>query len=306
MDKLAEICAVKREQVAAEKAKTSFAEMDAFAREACANNPPRGFAAALRRKVGDIKKDVTPAQAGVPFGLPTKKENGMPAFAGMTEPNERNDLHSPIALICEIKKASPSAGLIRPDFDPATLARAYAQGGAACLSVLTDTPYFQGKNDYLQEARAACALPVLRKDFMIDVWQIAQSRALGADCVLLIMAALSDAQAQELHAAALSYGLDVLIETHDAEEMRRALLLPSGLIGINNRNLKTLKIDLATTEKLAPLVPEGREIVGESGIASRADIQRLMACGVSRFLIGESLMRQQDVAETTRGLVSAP
>ncbi len=259
MDKLAEICAVKREQVAAEKAKTSFVEMDAFAREACANNPPRGFAAALRGKE--------------------------------------------TALICEIKKASPSAGLIRPDFDPATLARAYAQGGAACLSVLTDTPYFQGQNDYLQEARAACALPVLRKDFMIDVWQIAQSRALGADGVLLIMAALSDAQAQELHAAALSYGLDVLIETHDAEEMRRALLLPSGLIGINNRNLKTLKIDLATTESLAPLVPQGREIVGESGIASRADIQRLRACGVSRFLIGESLMRQQDVAAATRRLL---
>ena len=258
-NKLDEICANKRVEVANRKTLHSISDLD---RLAAGQTAPRGFRAAL-----DVK-----------------------AAKGF-------------ALIAEIKKASPSKGLIRADFRPAEHAAAYEAGGAACLSVLTDAPYFQGHEEYLVAARAACALPVLRKDFMVDPWQVAEARAIGADAILIIVAALEDAQMQEIEAAAIERGMDVLVETHDAGELDRALRLKSRLIGVNNRNLKNFTVDFARTYELVVRAPKGCTFVAESGLSSHADLVAMAGHGVRCFLVGESLMRADDVEAATRKLL---
>jgi indole-3-glycerol phosphate synthase len=266
---LTQICTQKREHIATQKQKVSEQEL---LRRAQQTTLPRGFAQALRLDFANKQSEA------------------------------RGDIPQP-KIIAEIKKASPSVGLIRADFDPATLAKAYQAGGATCLSVLTDTPYFQGEDEFLIQARAACTLPVLRKDFMLDPYQVLEARAMGADCILLILAALEDTQAAELESLAQELGIDVLLEVHDEAELERALKLQSPLIGINNRNLKTLEVNLNTSEKLAPLVPAGKTIICESGIKTAADIARMQAFNIHAFLVGESLMREADVTIATQKLL---
>lgn len=257
----------------------------------------------LNNICADKRQHIAACKLRAPFSEVEQKARAASAPRGFAAALSNKVDQGAYGLIAEIKKASPSKGLIREDFDPPALARAYQGGGAACLSVLTDGPYFQGADSFLNDARTAVFLPVLRKDFMLDPYQIVESRSLGADCILLIMAALDDSQAAELESLAFELAMDVLIEVHNRPELERALALKSPLIGINNRNLKTLNVDIATTEELASHIPEGRQMVCESGLYSAQDLARMAAAGARRFLIGESLMRQDDVEAATKTLL---
>ncbi|MBN8543358.1 MAG: indole-3-glycerol phosphate synthase TrpC [Alphaproteobacteria bacterium] len=256
------------------------------------------------QEICDVKREhVAKHKAITPLSVLEDLAKQQSATRGFHAAIQKKIANGSVALIAEIKKASPSKGVIREDFNPPELANFYELGGATCLSVLTDEPYFQGRDEYLKEAREVVNLPVLRKDFMIDPYQITESRALGADCILLIMAALSDAQAQELEDAAIKLKMDVLVEVHDEEELHRALKLKSKLLGVNNRSLKTLQVDIATSLTLRPLIPEGYTPVCESGIFTRDDIAKMRAADIHCFLIGESLMRQADVLAATHHLL---
>lgn len=257
----------------------------------------------LAKICNDKREYVAQCKELVSFAKIEKRASEAPRPRGFADRLQKVVATGGTGLIGEIKKASPSKGLIREDFAPAAIARAYAQGGATCLSVLTDIPYFQGRDDYLTVARMATSLPVLRKDFILEPYQVFEARSIGADCILLIMAALEDAIANELAVLAGDLAMDVLIEVHNPEELRRACEIESRLLGINNRNLKTLEVNISTSEELAILAPKDRILVAESGLNSRADLDRMAAAGANCVLVGESLMRQADVMTATRILL---